>query len=259
MQKRRRETVLIVLALALVAGIGFIGTRVPPAAPNSAAPTVGTESATSSDALYSFDVEYPVFSGLPDALSERGLNVAVRNEVQNAMESFRQETAGDAGPGTAPLLDDTKNSFVMRYAIGLATPSLVSVRFEVSTFASGAIHPLSSTDVLNYDVERRKTLGLDDIFLPDSGYLETLSEYATKALLDEFKGEEGAVGPMIQEGAGPAAENFQNILLAKDGLLIVFDPYQVAPYAAGTLTVTVPYSELEGSMNPNVLSLVTGR
>jgi hypothetical protein len=45
-------------------------------------------------------------------------------------------------------------------------------------------------------------------------------------------------------------ENYRNWNITPDGLMITFDEYQVAPYAAGPQTVTVPYSELRGLINP---------
>jgi len=256
MEKRKRETALIILSLVLVAGIGFFGARAPQ---KPRTPAIETVTVASEDPLYSFDAQYPAFSGLSDTRTENGLNAAVKTYVDGAMQSFRQETAGDAGSGNTTIPEDMKNSFVMRYEVELFTPDLASIRFEISTYATDATHQFDSTSAFNYDIRTGNPLGLGDMFLPDSGYLETLSAYATNALLDEFKDEQDAVGPMIQEGAGPDPENYQNIFLTKDGLLIVFDPYQVAPYAAGTIEVTVPYSEIAGAMNPNVLSLIPGK
>ena len=38
------------------------------------------------------------------------------------------------------------------------------------------------------------------------------------------------------------------------GLNIVFDPYQIAPYAAGSITATVPYYQLEGVIREEYLA-----
>ena len=62
---------------------------------------------------------------------------------------------------------------------------------------------------------------------------------------------------MIRGGATPNSENYQNLLFTKSGLLIVFDPYQVAPYAAGISEVTIPYETIAGIMDPELFSLVS--
>ncbi|MFO7584726.1 MAG: DUF3298 domain-containing protein, partial [Anaerolineales bacterium] len=46
-------------------------------------------------------------------------------------------------------------------------------------------------------------------------------------------------------GAEPLPENYRNWNLTYEGLLITFDEYQVAPYAAGMQQVLVPFDVLE--------------
>jgi hypothetical protein len=50
---------------------------------------------------------------------------------------------------------------------------------------------------------------------------------------------------MIEEGAAPAAENFEAWNISRRGLAITFDPYQVASYAEGPKHVVVPFGELK--------------
>lgn len=54
----------------------------------------------------------------------------------------------------------------------------------------------------------------------------------------------------ISQGTKPVADNFDLFTLAPDGLTIIFNPAQVAPDFAGTRTVTIPYSQLNGLWNP---------
>jgi hypothetical protein len=56
---------------------------------------------------------------------------------------------------------------------------------------------------------------------------------------------------MFQTGADPTPENYQRWNLADDGFLVTFDVYQVAAYAAGPQTVTIPYADLRPVSNPN--------
>ena len=54
-----------------------------------------------------------------------------------------------------------------------------------------------------------------------------------------------------EAGADPILENYRNWNITADGLLISFDPYQVAAYAAGPQTVLVPYGELQLVIDPH--------
>jgi hypothetical protein len=55
----------------------------------------------------------------------------------------------------------------------------------------------------------------------------------------------------IEEGAGPNGDNFARWALVEEGLILFFDPYQVAPYAAGPQVVTIPRAALAGVAAPD--------
>ena len=56
---------------------------------------------------------------------------------------------------------------------------------------------------------------------------------------------------MIQEGAGPDAQNFRSWTISRKGLSMTFDAYQVGSYAAGPQNVLIPYSVLKDLINPD--------
>jgi ABC-type nitrate/sulfonate/bicarbonate transport system ATPase subunit len=49
---------------------------------------------------------------------------------------------------------------------------------------------------------------------------------------------------MIREGTEPVIENFSSLALTPKGICVYFQPYQVAPWAAGAQNVTVPLEAL---------------
>jgi len=56
-----------------------------------------------------------------------------------------------------------------------------------------------------------------------------------------------------EEGALPAPENYQRWNITPDGLLISFDEYTVAPYAAVPQAVLVSYEVLKQLIDPGGL------
>ena len=129
------------------------------------------------------------------------------------------------------------------YDFRYATDDLISVEFSESTYSRGAAHPNQITSVLNYDVKNGKKLALADLFNPKSNYLSVISAYCIKELKQKDK--ENELGEMIQSGASARADNYKAWTITKKGLWIIFDPYQVGPYAAGPQYVLVPYSALK--------------
>ena len=49
---------------------------------------------------------------------------------------------------------------------------------------------------------------------------------------------------MLRSGTAPEAENFSSFALTPEGIRIFFQPYQVAPWAAGPQVVDIPLDAL---------------
>ncbi|HEX7556349.1 MAG TPA: RsiV family protein, partial [Leptolinea sp.] len=131
------------------------------------------------------------------------------------------------------------------YDVPLLTPDLVSIRFTVDYYMAGAAHPNHYFKVVNYDLTSGKEVTFKDVFKDPAKALDFLSK-ASKTSLNkpDF--------PLFEEGLQPKAENFTNWNLTKDSLRISFDPYQVAPYAAGAQEVLVPFKDLRDLVNTKI-------
>jgi hypothetical protein len=139
-------------------------------------------------------------------------------------------------------------SFYQVTYLQLAPPGdILSIQFSVDAYADGAAHPYHLTRTLNFDLETGQVLSLDSLFLSDADYLTVIADYCKAELATREIGFE----PGFQSGADPLPENYLNWNLTYDGLLITFDEYQVAAYAAGMQQVLVPYAVLETIIAPD--------
>jgi Protein of unknown function (DUF3298)/Deacetylase PdaC len=200
---------------------------------------------------YTVEVEYPQIEG--DARFEN-FNREARNLIAKDVASFKTaETQDTSEPGTELPAETQDSTLDIGYEIRYATDDLISVEFSDGSYSRGAAHGSSTTTVLNYDVKNGKKLGLADLFNPKSNYLSTISAYSIKNLKDQAKvDKEGMLtDDMIQSGASAKADNYRAWAITKRGLWITFDPYQVAPYAAGPQYVLVPYSALKDIIKPD--------
>jgi hypothetical protein len=123
---------------------------------------------------------------------------------------------------------------------------VLSLNFGFSVYSDGAAHPYSYTITYTYDLEKGQEISLDQLFLPGSNYLELIASYCKNELSKRDIGFDG----FFTTGADPTPENYRNWNITPDSLMITFDPYQVAAYAAGPQVVTIPYGELHGLINP---------
>jgi hypothetical protein len=123
---------------------------------------------------------------------------------------------------------------------------LLSILFEDFAYLGGA-HPGMFYVAINYDTTTGKTLALADLFKPGTDYLGLISSLC---IADLQTRESLSAEDFATRGAAPLAENYQVWSVTPQGLLIVFQEYQVGPYAAGAQSVLIPYDALAGQLDP---------
>lgn len=190
---------------------------------------------------YTVDVVYPVVQSKPEVPAQESFNNELRSLIRNMVDGFTaradvRSSARDNGSSSA---------LVVRGEIALLSAEAVSVRFSVSDYTAGAAHPNSYAVGYTYDLRKRARVGLADLFTPGSSYLPFLAEYSRRELLAQFGNDAGALGDSIQAGTEPKGSNYQTFILSTAGLTVLFNPYQVAPYAAGIREVSIPYSDTQ--------------
>jgi hypothetical protein len=210
-----------------------------------------TTKETSKPLKYDLDVEYPEVTGLLSPGWEK-FNQEASKLLRKEINEFKKNMAEE--PPDTSEETNSGSSLDIGYTIALATDDLISVQFDVGTYYRGAAHPNSNAIVLNFDVQKSRTLRLADLFKPGAKFLNALSSYS----ISNLKKQSAAIGadsPLddtsIESGASPTAKNFANWTITKKGLGIHFDAYQVAPYAAGPQYVLVPYSALQQIIDEN--------
>jgi hypothetical protein len=199
--------------------------------------------------MYEVSAQYPQLTGGNNPNFEK-FNQAVRASVTKKVAGFKKDMApaeGEEPPPEGSMGSDLNVS----YTVALAQDDLVSIEFIVSSYEQGAAHPNSYSEVFNYDLKNGKQLKLRDLFKPGAKFLQPIAAYCIAELKKQMKSSDvGADDRWIGEGAAPAANNYAGWTITRQGLRIVFDPYQVAPYAAGRQYVLVPYSNLKDLINP---------
>lgn len=217
-------TIPVSATLKLDLGNGLMLYSVP-AVQNSSTPT------------YTITSETPLLAGV-DSPAVTAFNQAAAALVAEQVAGFVVGVQG-----LNQQFTEFGSSFALSYEVTASSPTWLSLRFSGAGYVDGAAHPYHYTITLTYDLAANRALALADLFLPGSAYLERVASAAIQRLQEraEF---------MFPEGANPSPENYRNWNITPEGLLITFDEYQVAPYAAGSQLVVIPYSELADMINP---------
>jgi hypothetical protein len=192
------------------------------------------------DPQFTLTTNVPYIEGTADepAIS---FNQAVDGVVRAATRSFATHIAD-----IERFPDEPPYSLWIDHEVVMTEHDIISVHFTVSTYSGGA-HPNHVSRVINFDMDTYQVLLLSDLFAADSDYLTVIAEYC----INELSTRQDIVFDDFEAGAAPTEQNYSAWNIDETGVRITFDPYQVAPYAAGMQHVTVPYRELRDIMHPD--------
>ena len=191
--------------------------------------------------FYVIDVIYPETKTFPE------LDKYIETKIMIDIENFKKDITNEEWYEQDIEDSAMRHGDFVRIEVLAFTPQLFSARIHNSIYYGGAAHPMPYTEVINYNLETNKNLLLSDFFVYGSDYIAELSDFCINdfnfrlSLGDEWLGDI----EWIINGAGPEEINFRAFNLTPEGILITFDAYQVAAYAAGTQEVLIPYSELQ--------------
>src|SRR3990167_2412952 len=204
----------------------------------------------------SLDISYPQIVGEDLSPSANEFNKLVMQIITDQIQTFKNSVTRDL-PHMKTLPEEVrKNTLFIDYDIDVIYRDkrpIISIRFMIEGMQAGHVHPFHAHHVLNYDLNNKKILTLNDLFKSHSNYLRIISNYSleklTKKLLEDSKDSPKEVTKMeatwITEGTQPTPKNYQVWNIEDDGLLITFNEYQVASYGAGPQVVEIPYSVLK--------------
>ncbi len=199
---------------------------------------------TSETPSFSIDVEYPEFKGLGYS-GDNALNALVATSAEREIDSFKKDASRVSSPPGA-----SSSTLSVHYEVREASEAFVSVVFETSAYISGAAHPNDFISTFNYRPDTGKTVSIGDLFVRGKDYLGVLGPMAREKLLGDPQLAGVVTSPWLEQGTAPKLDNFSAFSLTPQGLTLYFNPYQVAAYAAGVLSVTIPFSELRGIADP---------
>lgn len=202
----------------------------------------------------SVEVNYPIMAYPSRPNLAEAFNAAVMDRTEQLRSEFlKNVVANSLDNNTNPEMgSETQISVMVIYN----SPSLVSLRYVVETYYSGAAHPNTTSFSLNFDIDQSRELKLNNIFVSSTPYLSKLSQLTIDALkkLTGVSGEPIQLDPdWVKQGAGSKPENYHTVNLMANDLAVTFDAYDVGSYADGWHEITIPYQKLKGTIDPMLI------
>lgn len=222
----KKQLVYPLIALLVMLGIAYAFFRFVRVEPVFKADVSQTKSAQLSTAFaqehtsqYAINVQYPQFD-VP------AIDAHITGIVQAAIADLKDMSRATASQ------DESEYSLDGRFESAYIGPDVVSAKLVLSQYTGGA-HPLAIIVGLNYDRGNGRPLGLEDALALTGRSLQAVATQAGAQLSAQL----GEV--FVADGARPQAENYSTFVISKDAVTFIFQPYQVAPYAAGAQEVRV--------------------
>lgn len=208
-------------------------------------------------------ITYPQFDGWATPTPQAQLNELIRDYIKRSQKLFVAEGGQPASENgktkIQKVLQDEVNYFraintemTIDYKILTRTNQFMSLEINADYYMGGA-HGLPTFKIINFDARQVKELVLKDLFQENADYLKIIAPYCRTQLttrMDEISSDKQT----IEDGTDPLrAENYQLFEVKKEGIEIVFAPYQVAPYVSGAQSVLVPYDSLKSIFREDVI------
>lgn len=251
---------IVILALLIWLGASLLKTKSieqvnnPPENETSTVttPTVKEVSINTATENYEINVKYPEIQGTANTQSQIDANKLIKKITDEGIQSFKDDVKKNA------TKDFTlKSTLKMSYEVSYLTDAVVSLKFDIYYYIAGAAHSTDYSSGFNYNLKDNKSIALEDLFNADSDFLSTLSTICAEDLKIQLTTKKYYEENIVKAGLAPRAENFAEFVFDKTGLTMIFNIYQVAPYAAGTQLVKILYGKLSKiNDNSELLKLI---
>lgn len=188
---------------------------------------------------------YGIHVSLPNTGVEK-IDESVRAFINEQIELFKNE------PGVLRQADSgTKSGLWITYQTVQAS-NFVTFVMHVSPYMADAAHPNTYIHTLTFDKHSGAPITLKDILQNGETGLVDLSKAAVTSLkiggILDLTTEQ-----WLADGTEPIVENFRRFALDEAGLIIYFDPYQLAAYAAGFQSAYIQGTDLRGIIREQYL------
>lgn len=189
-------------------------------------------------------------------VSIRG-NQAAADKINQYFEQNKDEFEGiiadykqDAEDFYTAIGGEAYFMWCSNHSVSRADAGTIAIVQTEETYLGGA-HGSNYSVGYNFDAQTGELLTIKDLSNDPTGFTQAVIANVV-AQCKEIPEQEGFFEPVgseeFAETIGALLEN-GSWYFAVEGLVVVANPYDIAPYAAGAFTFVIPYDELEGLLD----------
>ena len=161
------------------------------------------------------------------------LNTKINNKIEHIINDFKNN------------INNVKEQLNQFYTLNVnyekySYKHFKSYVFHIDTYTGGA-HPNHTIWTITYDTSLNKIIDINTLIQIKPNILNIFSKISRNKLLYN---EKIIDTNMMLEGITPKIENFSNFAFSKNGIILFFEYYQVAPYSSGEFNIIIPYESI---------------
>ncbi|TBL72477.1 WG repeat-containing protein [Paenibacillus thalictri] len=168
-------------------------------------------------------VYYPQVAGMQDTKAQAKVNEQLKEL---------------SGVKPVPAKTQLEYSYTGDFEVAFFQKDLLVLQLTGYNFPFGAAHGMPSKKYVHINLTNGHMYQLKDLFKPGSDYVKVLSDIIGRQIKEDPQYD--YVFPDTYKGITPN----QPFFVTEHALHIYFEPYEIAPYAAGFPTFTIPFQEI---------------
>lgn len=169
-------------------------------------------------------IYYPVLSGL----QSKDLQDKINHKLKKLFLDPRKDLTKEDGLS----VEDTFQSELLG--------NILVINRQGYDYNFGAAHGMPFKDTYHIDLSTGKMYSLKDLFYDNADYVDAISKIIGQKITEAKKSD----NTMYFDDFSKISEN-QSFHLTKDGIIIYFSPYEIAPYSTGMPEFLIPYYKLD--------------
>lgn len=186
------------------------------------------------------DLTIPKISGMGNKEKETSINDIFDKEANSAYEEVEKQAKEDYEQSKKYNITFTNYEANYSYLISYNKNGILSIPVDISTYTGGA-HGITVRKSNNFNIHTGEKLLLKDLFNEGYNY-KGIFNNIINAEINKNKDN-------YFDGSFKGVKDDSDYYLNNKGIVVYFQLYEIAPYAAGMPEFLIPYSKINKGLN----------
>lgn len=208
---------------------------------NSIIANIDTQTITKNDKYINSIINIPIIM-----IDNTDIEKNINDEITNSIMNFFNDTQNQSKEYN-DVIGNEQNKFVanVNFDIKKNSNNMLSVLIKYYKYAGGA-HIYYENEGYNIDIRNGKKLTFDSLFKEDVDYKNVINEEIRRQIEELIKSDQQNKG--IYEFK--SIKDNQKFYIQDDNLIVYFDLYEIAPYAAGIPEFIININKIDHMLKP---------